>query len=226
MNKPRLLDLFSGAGGCTKGYQRAGFHVVGVDIDAQPRYCGDAFVQGDAIAVMSTLLSSGYIVDRSGKQWRLSDFVAISASPPCQGYGNTHKITGKQYPLLIEPVRALLYTTFMPYVIENVPGAPLINPVTLLGTMFNLITVRPRLFECNFFVDTPPVLAVNVKQAKMGRKPKEGEYIQVVGNYSGAALARRAMDIDWMNREELKEAIPPVYTEHVGKFLMKEISRG
>jgi DNA (cytosine-5)-methyltransferase 1 len=219
----RLLDLFCCAGGCTKGYQQSGFEVVGVDIKPQPRYCGDAFVQTDALEALRILIAGGYIESTNGRRWYLSDFNAIHASPPCQGYGNTQKITVGDYPLLIEPTRKLLRATGKPYIIENVPGAPLVNPTTLVGSMFGLQTMRPRLFETNF--DLPFVLAPppHAKHAKMGRKPKPGEYVHVVGHVAAAAYCRAAMEIDWMNREELTEAIPPAYTEWIGRHLIEQL---
>jgi len=203
------LDLFCSAGGCTKGYQNAGFHVTGVDIEAQPRYVGDVFVQGDAL---DYLAQHGHEYD------------AIGASPPCQGYSVTRQLTGKAHPLLIDQVRRLLQDSGKPYIIENVPGAPLINPVVLVGSMFRLMTMRPRLFECSFdmpFVLAPPPAA---KHARMGRRPKAGEYVHVVGHMSGVAYCRAAMGIDWMNQHELAQAIPPAYTEYIGRRLMELIT--
>lgn len=203
--KPRLLDLFCGAGGCSVGYARAGFDVVGVDLSPMPRY-PFTFVQGDALE---------YVAKYGHK------FDAIHASPPCQGYSNTAKLTGKTYPMLIKPVRELLQTTGKPYVIENVPGAPLKNPTTLVGSMFGLHTMRPRLFECSFempFILAPPPSA---RTAKMGRKSSAGEYVHVVGHVTDTAYCKVAMGIDWMNRDELAEAIPPAYTEYIGRHLLE-----
>lgn len=202
----KLLDLFSGAGGAAMGYYRAGFtEIVGVDIKPQPRYPFE-FVQGDALE---------YLAEHGG------EFDFIHASPPCQAYTKAQKIMKNIHPDLVEPTRKLLKATGKPYVIENVPGAPLINPVMLIGTMFNLLTIRPRLFECNFNVPFVLFPVPGNRQAKMGRSPKEGEYIQPVGNFSGIEYAKRAMGIDWMTRDELKEAIPPAYTEWIGRQLLQ-----
>lgn len=208
MNRPRLLDLFCKAGGCTKGYQRAGFYVVGVDIEPQPHYCGDEFIQGDALAVLAAI---GH------------EFDAVSASPPCQGYSKARHLQGNSHPMLIEPVRDLLQAIGKPYVIENVQGAPLINPTLLVGSMFGLRTMRPRLFETSF--DLPFMLAPSpsARTAKMGRPPKDGEYVHVVGHMSNVDYCRRAMGIDWMNQGELAEAIPPAYTHWIGRHLMQEL---
>lgn len=215
-DKPLLYDLFCSAGGCTKGYQRAGFYVVGVDIDPQPRYIGDGFIQMCAIEFLERYLVGEY-----------PEAAAFGASPPCQGYSETARLSsakGENYPKLIPQVRELLQATSKPYVIENVPGAPLINPVWLTGTMFGLMTQKPRMFECSF--DMPFMLAPppHARQVKMGRKPKPGEYIQVVGHFTDMEYAKQAMEIDWMNRHELAEAIPPAYTQYIGEQLLRVIS--
>lgn len=200
-----LLDLFCGAGGCARGYQMAGFRVTGVDIKPQPRYAGDVFILGDALE---------YVAQHG------HEYDAVHASPPCQAYTKARNLQGNDHPMLIEDVRELLQATGKPYVLENVQGAPLINPVLLVGSMFGLRTMRPRLFECSFsvpFVLAPPPAA---KHAKMGRKPKPGEYVHVVGHMSDVEYCRRAMGIDWMTQKELAQAIPPAYTKFIGDALM------
>lgn len=209
MTAPRLLDLFCGAGGCTRGYQRAGFYVVGVDIKPQPRYCGDEFVQGDALEYVAV---NGH------------EFDAIHASPPCQGYSNTRNLQGNKHPMLIEPVRELLEATGKPYVIENVQGAPLDdNAILLVGSMFGLMTMRPRLFECSFPVPFALAPPAGAKHAKMGRPPKEGEYVHAVGHMSNVAYCRDALGIFWMTQGELAQAIPPAYCEYIGGYLMEAL---
>jgi DNA (cytosine-5)-methyltransferase 1 len=186
----------------------AGFRVVGVDIKPQPRYVGDAFVQADALDYIATY---GHLYD------------AIHASPPCQGYSKARNLQGNEHPLWIGWTRQELQATGKPYVIENVQGAPLLNPVLLVGSMFGLRTMRPRLFECSFpvpFELAPPAAA---RHAKMGRAPKEGEYVHVVGHMSNVPYCREAMGIDWMVQGELAEAIPPVYTEWIGRHLMQHL---
>src|SRR6266851_7296325 len=142
--KPRALDLFCGAGGTTKGLQRAGFHVTGVDIKRQPRYCGDAFVQADALR----------------PPFDLSRFDFIWASPPCQAFSAStisHRLLGKEYPDLIAPVRLMLAESGAVTVIENVVGAPIRPDIRLDGTMFEgLRVVRERWFECSFYALRPP----------------------------------------------------------------------
>ena len=207
MSRPRLLDLFCCAGGAGMGYHRAGFDVVGVDIAPQPRYPFE-FHQGDALEYLA---AHGH------------EFDAIHASPPCQAFSNAQRIMGNAHPQLIEQVRAALQASGKPYVIENVVGAPLVNPVQLVGTMFGLRTMRPRLFECSFPVPFALAPPAHAKHTKMGRRPKEGEFMHVVGHFSDVRAAQVAMGIDWMTGDELREAIPPAYTEFIGAHLMQAL---
>lgn len=199
---PLLLDLFCKAGGAGMGYHRAGFTVVGVDIEPQPNYPFE-FVQADAI---------DYLIDEGNR------FDAIHASPPCQAYSNAAKIMKRKHPELIAATRAAMPSK--PWVIENAEGSPLINPITLCGSMFNLGTYRHRLFESSLVLRVPQHKAHDKPTTKMGRPPKPGEMMHVVGNFSGVAAARIAMGIDWMTRDELREAIPPAYTEWIGRQLL------
>jgi len=207
MGRPRLLDLYCCQGGAGMGYHRAGFDVVGVDIDPQPRYPFE-FVQGDAIEYLK----------RNG-----SYYDAVHASPPCQAHTNAQKIMGNEHPELIEPTRNVLLELGIPYVIENVPGAPVLDPVELCGAMFGLGTYRHRLFETNFRVVVPAHPEHLSRTTKMGRKPVDGEMMHIVGNFSGVEKAKKAMGIDWMNRDGLRESIPPAYSEYIGKQLMEEV---
>jgi DNA (cytosine-5)-methyltransferase 1 len=204
--KPRLLDLFSGAGGSAMGYHRAGFEVVGVDIASQKNYPFE-FHQDDALEY---LREHGH------------EFDAIHASPPCQEYtkaAQQWRTFCKEYPDMVAQTREALKAADKPYVIENVPGAPLINPVILNGAMFGLLVHRVRLFECSF--EVPFFLLPQLpRPVKMGRAVVEGDVIQPVGHFSGADYARRQMGIDWMNKAELAQAIPPAYCEHIGKQLL------
>jgi DNA (cytosine-5)-methyltransferase 1 len=210
--KPLLLDLFCGAGGAAVGYHRAGFDVVGVDIKPQPNYpfwfdCGDA------------LMLERHL-DEFGPH-------AIHASPPCQAYSKARKLQANEHPDLIADVRRLLTATGLPWVIENVPGSPLINPVVLEGQMFDgLATQRPRWFETNWPLDVPFLRAGRpAPVAKMGRPPKPGEWMHVVGHVSDVPRAREAMGIDWMTQGELAQAIPPAYTELIGHQLLQHVRR-
>nr|WP_234327396.1 SAM-dependent methyltransferase [Streptomyces sp. NRRL WC-3742] len=181
------------------GYRLAGFNVTGIDTAPQPRY-PFAFHQADALA---------YLAEHG------TEFDLIHASPPCQRYTNAQKIRGNDHPDLVEPLRKLLAAIGRPYVIENVPGAPLLDPVELCGTMFGLRTYRHRLFETSFPVahlHHPRHLAPN---AKMGRPVHDGEFMHIVGNFSNVPLARDVMGMPWASRDGLREAIPPAYTAHI-----------
>lgn len=202
------LDLFCGAGGASVGLHQAGFEVIGVDIEPQPNYPFQ-FFQADAMT-------------RCG--FELFDF--IWASPPCQAYSRAQKLQKNKHPDLIEVLRQRLKLSGRPYCIENVVGAPLIEPVLLCGSMFGLKTYRHRLFECNFKVNSPKPCAHKNKQTKMGRPPKPGEFMQIVGNWSGKRQGQIAMGIDWMTRNEMSEAIPPAYSEWIGQhFMARRVSR-
>ena len=213
--KLRLLDLFCCAGGAGVGYSRAGFEVVGVDIEEQPRY-PFSFLQADALELDPQFVAQ---------------FDAIHASPPCQSYSDLAKRNGNAdaWPRLIEPVREMLIETGLPYVIENVDGAPLINPIILCGTMFKgLRVLRHRLFETNFpFLAPghgkhPKVHTFDKRKSHYGKTDDMRDFVQVTGGGNcTVAAARDAMGIEWMNKGELNEAIPPAYTEFVGKQLRK-----
>jgi len=185
------------------GYHNAGFEVVGIDIKTQPKYPFE-FHQGDAV---------GY----AKQHWQ--EFDAIHASPPCQAHTSASKQwreEGKVYDCYIEETRAFLQKTGLPYVIENVPNSPLVDPIILCGSMFGLKTYRHRLFESNCTLYAPNHPEHVHPQAKMGRVPKEGEFIQVVGHFSGVPFAQKAMGIPWLGQKELAQAIPPAYTEFIG----------
>lgn len=187
------------------GLFRAGFHVTGVDLYPQPNY-PFRFHLADAMAAP---------VD-------FTEFDLIWASPPCQAYTRAQRIQANQHPDLIGVVRTALQESGALYVIENVPDAPLIRPLVLCGSMFGLETYRHRLFETSFPCEQM-ICAHTARQAKMGRPPKDGEFIQVVGNFSDIEAGRRAMGIDWMTRNELREAIPPAYSEFIGRTAMQHL---
>ncbi|PWK90302.1 DNA (cytosine-5)-methyltransferase 1 [Lentzea atacamensis] len=210
----KLLDLFCCQGGATRGYQLAGFNVTGVDLHPQPRYCGDNFHQADAIAFL-----------RSNMDWIRREFVAVSASPPCQRFTNAQRIQAREHPDLIEPTRALLIELGLPYVIENVEGAPLRKPITLCGTNFGLRTYRHRLFELgNGFEIAPlPHAPHGQPTVKMGRPLVTGDFYHAVGNFSNVDYVRRDMGMAWASREGIREAVPPAYTAHLGAALLDHI---
>ena len=199
----KLLDLFCCQGGAGMGYHRAGFKVTGVDLTSQPRY-PFVFWRRDALDFLA----------RYGRF-----FDAIHASPPCQAYTKAQKLQGNEHPDLIGPTRDLLESLGKPYVIENVPGAPLRVDLELCGRSFGIGTYRHRIFESNVPLTALPHPDHDVPTTKMGRPPKDGEFMHVVGNFSGVAKAREAMGIDWMTRDGLREAIPPAYTEYIGAQL-------
>jgi DNA (cytosine-5)-methyltransferase 1 len=230
MSRPRLLDLFCGAGGCSVGYARAGFEVVGVEINPQPHYPFE-FIQADAVAVLP-------------KWIRTAGFDAIHASPPCQ-FATDYKRAGnvKESPNLIPQTRELLEQTGLPYVIENVEkaGPELRDPVLLCGSMFDGRGMRDvqrhRLFETNWPLE-PPALPCRHKIWAPDRFPG-GRSKERTGSSRGLVRAtmeigswdiplatqQEGMGIDWMNRDELSEAIPPAYTELIGAQLMQHLKQ-
>jgi len=208
----RVLDLFCGAGGATRGYQRAGWQVVGNDHIVQPNYCGSDFILGDALQLVRQLLRGHNI-----QGWLLSDFDLIHASPPCQRFslGAIWRGTSQDHPDLIAKTRDLLQNTGLPYVIENVPRAPLTASLMLCGTMFGLHIIRHRIFEI-----WPPTFWLTPPCAHNGTV-KAGDYVTVAGHGGDGSNAgpvwAEAMGIDWMTKDELAEAIPPAYTEWLGR---------
>lgn len=213
MNRPKLLDLFCGAGGAAMGYYRAGFDVVGVDIKPMPRYPFE-FHQADALEYCAA---------------HGAEFDAIHASPPCQGYSVTKSIHGKiDHPLLIGNVRDLLIEIGRPYVIENVKGAPLINPLMLCGTMFpGLRVYRHRLFEMSNPIYFMPMMcnhSFRMPKSKGEYHTLSQEFITCVGHNFQAESGKVALGIDWMTRDEMSQAIPPAYTEFIGMHLLKVVT--
>ena len=213
MRKPKLLDLFCGAGGASMGYHHAGFEVVGVDIRPQPRY-PFAFVQADALEYVA---AHGH------------EFDVIHASPPCQAYTRLRRLvegkTGQKraYPDLVAPTREALRATGRIYVIENVEGAPLEHPIMLCGEMFGLRVFRHRFFEVSVFLLAPPhpkhPRGSTTASHRGGNSSfaNGATHITVAGNAYRAEDGRVAMGIDWMTRRELSQAIPPAYTRWVGE---------
>jgi len=210
MSKYKLLDLFCGAGGASMGYHRAGFEVVGVDINPQPHYPFE-FHQADALT------------------YPLEGFDAYHASPPCQAFtiaGNLARAQGKQASKinLIPPTRERLTSTGKSYVIENVPKAPLLNPVIICGSSFGLMVRRHRIFESNVAFSRTVCRhkeqgrPIGVYHVMNDNIPKGGK------TATNLKEAQGAMGIDWMTWNEIKEAIPPAYTEYIGKYLMKYLT--
>ncbi len=206
----RLLDLFCGAGGAAMGYYRAGFtDIVGVDTVDQPHY-PFTFVRGDALT------------------YPLAGFDAIHASPTCQAHSKTRKILeGKGLATKgdanhVSAIRARLQG--YDYVIENVPGAPLLNPITLCGTMFGLRVFRHRLFETSFAALAPSHVTHQGGTNSHRGYSTGAEYVTVGGNNYNRVEGAAAMGIDWpMTRQELSQSIPPAYTEFIGRQLIAQI---
>jgi DNA (cytosine-5)-methyltransferase 1 len=231
-NRPLLLDLFCGAGGAAKGYHDAGFRVIGVDIHPQPHFPYE-FIQADALAFLDRMIAGGTW------DWIGPGIIsAIHASPPCQRYSDLAKRNrnADAWPDLISPTRDRLILLAerwgMPYVIENVEGAPLLDPITLCGTMFpHLRVLRHRLFESNVRIHAgshgrhPLVFTHDKRKAHYGRLDQDTAFVQVTGG-GNAWLSNKldAMGIDWMrSHHEVNEAIPPAYTEWIGSQLYEQL---
>lgn len=208
--KPVLLDLFSGAGGAAMGYHRAGFDVVGVDIDPQPNY-PFRFLRADVMTLGLEELV------------RFTGAVAVHASPPCQFATAYRRRKGVAVDAknLIPRTREQLIRTGLPYVIENVESARdhLVDPVRLCGSSFGLDVRRHRLFESNISLAAPacdhswqtPRFAQATNRTNLRCTVEVGVYRIPL------AVQQTAMGIDWMRLTELSQAIPPTYTEHLGR---------
>lgn len=204
--KPRLLDLFCGAGGMSMGYHRAGYDVVGVDISPQKRYPFE-FHQADAMT------------------YPLDGFDIIHASPPCQRYSQAciASKTSDRHPDMIPEIRDRLNESEKPWVIENVPGAPMRADVILCGSMFKLELRRHRLFETN-----PRIFRLLPACEHSGRVYcvfGHGSGNKNRSDHGNVADWKRAMGIDWMVRDELSQAIPPAYGQWIGEQMMPHVLR-
>lgn len=200
--------MFCGAGGVTKGLQLAGFHVTGCDLVASPRYCGDAFVQADALTVP------------------LDGFAFIWASPPCQRYSmySRNMGTADNHPDLIAPIRERLRATSALWCIENVEGAPLRADFMLCGSMFGLGVRRHRLFETNFSAPLVPSCNHSIAAIPVFGHGTPQWYRRKLGRNISLAEKKAAMGIGWMSRDELSEAIPPPFSQHIGQVAMRELA--
>lgn len=205
----KAIDLCCGAGGATKGLQRAGFHVTGVDIKPQPHYCGDAFIELDALDPSLDL--SGYDF-----KW---------ASPPCQGYttmSNRYPHRQAEWPRLVEQFRGLGCD-----VIENVPGSTVRTTLLLHGGMFGLGVYRPRVFEMTFLVLAPQAKRPRCDIGVYGARP-DGRRLWTRRDGTEQRAARStqeagsAMGIDWMDWDGLREAIPPAYSEFIARAFLAQ----
>ncbi len=216
-DRPRLLDLFCGAGGAAMGYRRAGFDVVGVDIKPQPRY-PFTFIQGDALEYCR---EHGHEYD------------VIHASPPCQrhvsGLRAVNAVLGRDveaHPDLVTETQQLLESVGVPWVIENVEGAPLSHGVRVCGSSFGLPIQRHRRFASSVLIFGAPCVHDRYAKARYWTSAlKEGQrqrsrVVQVYGNGGEREHWGPALGIDWMTPDELAQAIPPAYTEHIGRQLL------
>lgn len=221
---PRLLDLFCGAGGAGVGYKRAGFEVLGIDREPHP----DApfiVLERDAMAALADVAF-------------LDQFDAVHMSPPCQGYttmSNRWRGNGgnaDEWPRLIAECRAFVEAWGGPYVIENVDGArrDMRDPIRLRGGMFGLNVDRPRLFETNFPTGAlPQHIRIPNPVGVYGKSP-DGRRLFTRADGSiqraakGLAEGQAAMGIDWMEWDDLREAIPPAYTEWIGGHLIEHLN--
>lgn len=201
----KVLDLFCGAGGAAVGLHQAwpDAEIIGVDVKPQPRY-PFRFVHADAMQL----------------NWNLSIFDFIWASPPCQRYTQmlNHGLTDRSsHPDYVAEVRERLLASGVPYVIENVPHAPLLDPVMLCGEMFDLRVTRHRLFETSFPISQP---AHPQHRGRHHRKVGDGGYYyRVYGHEVGKKHWGAAMGIDWMKPPELAQAIPPAYSRYIAQQL-------
>jgi DNA (cytosine-5)-methyltransferase 1 len=213
MAKPRLLDLFCGAGGASAGYSRAGFEVVGVDINPQKNYPFE-FIQADAMT------------------FPIEGFDAIHASPPCQSYSRALRHLAAPKPMLIDDVRLRIQGAAA-WAIENVEGSPLPRSSTiwgqhgvmLCGTSFGLRVYRHRIFETSTPIPNRGCHHTEPAMNPHNQKGRDRIY-EEFGRQDPEKPWKKEMGVEWMNKKEGRESIPPVYTEYVGGFLMKAVERG
>lgn len=222
MQRPKLLDLYCGEGGCSMGYHLAGFDVTGVDIVKMDRYPFE-FVRASALSLPLSYLAQ---------------FDVIAASPPCKVHTAMKMFSSSHHKDLVPATRSLLNFSGKPWVMENVPGAPMIDPITLCGSMFGLFVRRHRLFESNVALTQPTCRHAEQKAASPGFKvlqyhsgsPREhtSSVVSVYGRGNGygegeTELWRKVMDMPWASKDGLAQAIPPAYTKFIGSQLMAHI---
>jgi DNA (cytosine-5)-methyltransferase 1 len=211
----KLLDLFCGAGGAGMGYHKAGFDVTGVDIKPMPRY-PFTFIQADALE---------YVAEHG------HEYDVIHASPPCQMFTALRTTwNAKPHVDLLTPTREALVHLGVPWIIENVPGAPTRHHIVLCGTMFGLGVRDAELRRHRWFESSPPFPVLAPPCAHGQRPITIGVYGQhgrdrrrSVETFFSVADGRDAMGIDWMTGDELSQAIPPAYTEFIGSLIFGQI---
>lgn len=221
----RILDLFCKAGGAGRGYSDAGFEVEGVDIEPQPRY-PYAFHKRSAFDALA---------DRAF----MARFDAVHASPVCKVHTSLKAFSAAHHVDQIPQTRAMLEATRLPYIIENVVGAPLVDPIVLCGSMFGLGVRRHRLFEIGRWTAMRPACDHRRQNAASPRYPVKRYHsgrpvitmspvIGVYGRGQGLGVGevdlwRKAMGINWMTRDELAQAIPPAYTRWLGDRILTHL---
>jgi DNA (cytosine-5)-methyltransferase 1 len=249
MSDPRILDLCCCEGGASVGYYQAGSDVYGVDLftDFSVKRYPFPSHKGDVLTVLDTLLDRWKVPfshPGGATEWLgLSNFAAIAASPPCQhASAGTRAQDRSKYPRLIEPIRERLDETGLPYVIENVKGAALRDPIMLCGTMFGLHAIdddgtklemwRHRLFESNVDISPPgPCQHGWFSQQVAGsyggarRNKDEARNVRHGGYVPSKAVQQKLLGIDWMTERGMHQSIPPCYTEHIGIQLLEEVDR-
>ncbi|MEU7724021.1 DNA methylase [Streptomyces sp. NPDC040724] len=225
-DRPLLLDLYSCASGAARGYDRAGFAVTGVDNRPRPNY-PFTFIHGDALTVLADLIASGEI----------RRYSVVHASPPCQKRcaltvgTNKSRGWGGEHVDLVAPTRELLDASGLPYVIEQPDGkADVRKDITLCGEQFGLGVIRHRNFELGGWTTAQPNHLKHRGRVRGWRHGKyhDGPYVAAYGNGGGKATVaemQQAMGIDWTDvREELTEAIPPAFSEWLGRaFLTRRL---
>jgi DNA (cytosine-5)-methyltransferase 1 len=225
---PTLLDLFCCQGGAARGYAAAGWDLIGVDVDPQPRY-PYRFIRGDALEVLADLAAE---VD------------AVHASPPCQHYSITRHSHSREHPDLVGPTRDALEAAGLPWIMENVPGAPLRNYVELCGASFGLEAVdldgtplvlrRHRLFESSVMLWAPPPCACSSYRRRGyavggvydgGRRDRvEAREIRHGGYTPPPTVRAELLGVAGMTQYGMSQAIPPAYTYWLGRELLDAVS--
>lgn len=209
-----VLDGFCGAGGATRGFQIEGHTVTGVDSKPQPRYIGDRFIK-----------KNFFDLDIN---WIRRNFDLVYTGPPCQAYVTmSHR---DNHPNLVGPTRVRLKEIGLPWIIENVPTAPLVRWIFLCGLMFPVLRViRHRKFEHSddMFIrqpehfEHPPVYSFDRRERRLQGLNEDENYVTVAGNNASLGAMSDAMGIGWMTRPEISQAIPPVYTRYLAKQCLK-----
>jgi DNA (cytosine-5)-methyltransferase 1 len=258
--RPKLLDLCCCEGGASRGYDRAGFDVYGADLFqyvdkngkrrgyTRSRYPYPSH-QGDVVLLLCRLLTGEKVTfthhEGTVEELGLEDFTVIAASPPCQFYSITKHSHSNEHPDLVGPIRWLLRQTGLPYVMENVPGAPLENPLILCGAEFNLVATdedgrllhlkRHRLFESNLFLyGNGGCQCTSFKRRGIGVGGAYGggsvdrthaKEVRRGGYTPGKAVREALLGINWMTQNGLSQSIPPAYTEHIGRQLISHIEQ-